>query len=275
MKARFSFALTFAALAASATVSVAQAQEVTLYTTREPALIQPLLAAFTAQSKIKVNTVFVKDGLLERVKAEGERTPFDIPEADSEIVAGYMTEYSGMKFGLFYLAQYILNFLLCAVTATIFFGGWQFPGINWLYANAITPSNPNGQAIFNVLAGIGGVFVFLVKTYFFFYVMIWVRGAYPRLRVDQLMNFGWKLLIPLTLVNILSAALWVTLTAWGSAQGVSFLDGWSPLARWALAFGVTLVINIGSFLYLVRVNQLPPNIEEFDEDQVFGAVTSP
>ena len=78
MKARFSFALTFAALAASATVSVAQAQEVTLYTTREPALIQPLLAAFTAQSKIKVNTVFVKDGLLERVKAEGERSPADV-----------------------------------------------------------------------------------------------------------------------------------------------------------------------------------------------------
>ena len=78
MKARFSFALTFAALAASATVSVAQAQEVTLYTTREPALIQPLVAAFTAQSKIKVNTVFVKDGLLERVKAEGERSPADV-----------------------------------------------------------------------------------------------------------------------------------------------------------------------------------------------------
>ena len=78
MKHRFSFALTLAALAATAAVSTAQAQEVTLYTTREPALIQPLLAAFTAQSKIKVNTVFVKDGLLERVKAEGERSPADV-----------------------------------------------------------------------------------------------------------------------------------------------------------------------------------------------------
>ncbi|MPM45196.1 Iron uptake protein A1 [bioreactor metagenome] len=79
MKLRFSFALTMAALAASATVSVAQAaDEVTVYTTREPALIQPLLSAFTAQSKIKVNTVFVKDGLLERVKAEGERSPADV-----------------------------------------------------------------------------------------------------------------------------------------------------------------------------------------------------
>ncbi|MDR2336400.1 MAG: Fe(3+) ABC transporter substrate-binding protein [Burkholderiaceae bacterium] len=78
MKARFSFALTFAALAASATVSVAQAEEVTLYTTREPALIQPLLSAFTAQTQVKVNTVFVKDGLLERVKAEGDRSPADV-----------------------------------------------------------------------------------------------------------------------------------------------------------------------------------------------------
>jgi NADH-quinone oxidoreductase subunit H len=185
--------------------------------------------------------------------AEGERTPFDIPEADSEIVAGYMTEYSGMKFGLFYLAQYVLNFLLCAITAIIFFGGWQGPGVGWLYAKAITPANTGGGWIFNVLAGALGVVYFLAKTYFFFFVMVWIRGAFARLRVDQLMDFGWKFLIPLTLVNIFSATIWVGLTKWGAADGLGFVEGWSPLVRWAAAFLVTLALNVVAYLYLARI----------------------
>jgi NADH-quinone oxidoreductase subunit H len=187
--------------------------------------------------------------------AEGERTPFDIPEADSEIVAGYMTEYSGMKFGLFYLAQYILNFLLCAITAIIFFGGWQFPGVSWLYEQGVTAANPDGNPLFNVLAGVAGVFVFLAKTYGFFFVMVALRGALPRLRIDQLMDFGWKFLIPVTMVNIVSAALWLGITQWGAAQGVGFIEGWSGFARWGLAFGVTLVINVAAVALLVRINQ--------------------
>lgn len=186
--------------------------------------------------------------------AEGERTPFDIPEADSEIVAGYMTEYSGMKFGLFYLAQYVLNFLLCAITVTIFFGGWQGPGVNQLYAMGITPANAHGNPLFNVIAGVVGVFYFLLKTYFFFFVMVWLRGAYPRLRIDQLMNFGWKFLIPLTLVNILSAAIWVMLLQWGTAQGVAFLEPLGTGVRWVLAFVVTLIINVGAYAWLVQIN---------------------
>ncbi|MEI7643876.1 MAG: NADH-quinone oxidoreductase subunit NuoH [Chloroflexales bacterium] len=185
--------------------------------------------------------------------AEGERTPFDIPEADSEIVAGYMTEYSGMKFGLFYLAQYVLNFLLCAITSVIFFGGWQGPGVGWLYAQAITPVNPQGGWVFNVLAGVLGVVYFLSKTYFFFFVMVWIRGAFARLRIDQLMDFGWKFLIPLTLVNVISAAVWVALTKWGAADGLAFVEGWSPLVRWAVAFVVTLAMNLGAYLYLARI----------------------
>ncbi|NWF79331.1 MAG: NADH-quinone oxidoreductase subunit NuoH [Chloroflexi bacterium] len=185
--------------------------------------------------------------------AEGERTPFDIPEADSEIVAGYMTEYSGMKFGLFYLAQYVLNFLLCAIAAVIFFGGWQGPGVGWLYAQAISPANPEGNWIFNLLAGVLGVFYLLAKTYFFFFVMIWLRGAFPRLRVDQLMDFGWKFLIPLTLVNVLSAGIWVALTRWGPAEGIGFTANWAPILRWAVAFVVTLALNVGAYLFLARI----------------------
>jgi NADH-quinone oxidoreductase subunit H len=185
--------------------------------------------------------------------AEGERTPFDIPEADSEIVAGYMTEYSGMKFGLFYLAQYVLNFLLCAIAAVIFFGGWQGPGVGWLYAQAISEANPQGSWSFNVMAGVLGVFYLLVKTYLLFFVMIWVRGAFPRLRVDQLMDFGWKFLIPLTLVNVMSAALWVAVVRWGPEQGVPWFVGWAPLLRWAVAFALTLALNGAAYLWLARV----------------------
>jgi NADH:ubiquinone oxidoreductase subunit H len=185
--------------------------------------------------------------------AEGERTPFDIPEADSEIVAGYMTEYSGMKFGLFYLAQYVLNFLLCAITALIFFGGWQGPGVGQLYAQALTAANPAGSPLFSVLAGALGVFYFMVKIYFFFFVMIWIRGALPRLRVDQLMDFGWKLLIPLTLVNVFSAAIWVAVNRWGAAEGLAALDGLSDMARWGLAFVLTLALNVSAYIGLARL----------------------
>lgn len=187
--------------------------------------------------------------------AEGERTPFDIPEADSEIVAGYMTEYSGMKFGLFYLAQYMLNFLLCAMTAVIFLGGWQFPGIGWLAAQGISEANPAGNPLFNVAAGVAGVTVFLLKTYLLFFLMVVVRGAYPRLRVDQLMDFGWKYLIPLTLINLVSATLWFAITNWGAAQGFGVLEGQGEWARWAIAFAVTLVLNVGGYRVIDSINK--------------------
>ncbi len=197
--------------------------------------------------------------------AEGERTPFDIPEADSEIVAGYMTEYSGMKFGLFYLAQYILNFLLCAIAATVFFGGYLGPGVNQLYALGITPTNPDGNGLFNVLAGVLGVLYLLVKTYCFFFVMIWLRGAFPRIRIDQLMDFGWKFLIPLTLVNVLSAAIWVALTQWGIAEGMAFIEGVNSWLRWGIAFVLTLALNVAAYLVLLQLHTRPRTPDGLDD----------
>jgi NADH-quinone oxidoreductase subunit H len=124
--------------------------------------------------------------------AECNRTPFDLPEAESELVAGFHTEYSGMKFALFYMAEYMNAFTLCGIAATLFLGGWQGPFLPcWLW--------------------------FFGKTFALICVMFWFRGTFPRFRVDHLMGFAWKFLLPLTLVNILLTALWEftsNLAAW-------------------------------------------------------------
>jgi NADH-quinone oxidoreductase subunit H len=115
--------------------------------------------------------------------AEVNRVPFDLPEAESELVAGYHTEYSGMKFGLFYLAEFLNTFIISLIGATLFLGGWQGPGV--------------GQ--FPLL----GVLYFAIKVIVLVVVQPWMRGTLPRIRVDQLMNFAWKVLVPLSLALIL------------------------------------------------------------------------
>lgn len=119
--------------------------------------------------------------------AETNRAPFDIPEAESELVAGFHTEYGGMGFGLFFLAEYTNMFIVCAVATSLFFGGW------------------NG--LFGISLGIPGIFWFLLKTYFLIFVIMWVRWTFPRVRFDQLMNFSWKVMIPLSLVNLVITAI--------------------------------------------------------------------
>ncbi|PIQ85496.1 MAG: NADH-quinone oxidoreductase subunit NuoH [Candidatus Omnitrophica bacterium CG11_big_fil_rev_8_21_14_0_20_45_26] len=115
--------------------------------------------------------------------AEVNRTPFDLPEAESELVAGFHTEYSGMKFALFYMAEFMNVFTVSALVATVFLGGWQGPILpSWVW--------------------------FLLKTYTLILIMMWFRGTFPRLRADQLMGFAWKFLLELTFVNIIVAAIW-------------------------------------------------------------------
>ncbi len=109
--------------------------------------------------------------------AEVNRTPFDQPEGESEIVAGHHTEYSGMKFGLFYLAEYFNFFIVCTIATTLFLGGWQGPFLpSWLW--------------------------FLIKTYALILLGMWIRMTLPRFRVDQLMKFAWQVLVPISLINI-------------------------------------------------------------------------
>lgn len=169
--------------------------------------------------------------------AEGERTPFDIPEADSEIVAGYMTEYSGMKFAVFFLANYMTNLAICAVAAGVFLGGGAGPGSSIPFIGTLL-----------------SIFYFLAKTIGLFFVMVWIRGTFPRLRVDQLMTFAWKFLLPLALVNIFSTSLWIGITQWGTEQGFWFVDGLNYPVRLVIAYLVTGAINLGAFFFVVRLN---------------------
>jgi NADH-quinone oxidoreductase subunit H len=118
--------------------------------------------------------------------AETNRLPFDLPEAEAELVAGYHTEYSAMRFGSYFLAEYVNVIVSSALTVTLYFGGWSLPGFH-----------PSG-----ILGGIASIAIFAAKTAFFVGVFIWVRWTLPRFRYDQLMRLGWKALLPLALVNL-------------------------------------------------------------------------
>jgi NADH-quinone oxidoreductase subunit H len=196
--------------------------------------------------------------------AEANRTPFDLTEADSEIVAGFATEYSGMRFGFFFFAEYIGVFIVSALTTVLFLGGWNapfpFPHISWLvdpgelgigllFFVAIVPLLATlllaapfylfrsrtrwwvaliiGFVLFNVVAAglfglwayinfdwVAGLFWFLVKTFTLVFVFVWMRGTLPRVRIDQLMGFAWKWLLPAALLNLFVTALAVLAVDW-------------------------------------------------------------
>ena len=118
--------------------------------------------------------------------AETNRNPFDLPEAESELVAGYHTEYAGMSFGVFFLAEYANMITVSAIAASIFLGGWNgpfLPPVIW----------------------------FVIKVIFFMFIYVWVRGTLPRFRYDQLMKFGWLVLFPIGILNVMITALFQVL----------------------------------------------------------------
>jgi NAD(P)H-quinone oxidoreductase subunit 1 len=136
--------------------------------------------------------------------AECERLPFDLPEAEEELVAGYQTEYAGMKFGLFYVGSYVNLVLSALVVAILYLGGWELPVSvgtisNWLGVSETTPW-------LQVIAASLGVTMTVLKAYFLVFIAVLLRWTVPRVRIDQLLNLGWKFLLPVSLVNLLITA---------------------------------------------------------------------
>ncbi len=164
--------------------------------------------------------------------AEVNRPPFDIPEAESELVAGYVSEYSGMMFAMFFLAEFSNMMLVSAVAATVFLGGWLVPFME-------VPSEPS---LFYTLAG---CLVFFLKMYFLILVMMWIRWTFPRVRPDHLMNLGWKFLLPMAFVNLLICAV------------VGMLEAYGMLTWWKVVVlgGVSLLLVLSGFSLFTRHEQ--------------------
>ncbi|MBP9186725.1 MAG: NADH-quinone oxidoreductase subunit NuoH [Bacteroidia bacterium] len=129
--------------------------------------------------------------------AECNRAPFDLPESESELIGGYHTEFSSMKLGLFLFGEYINMFVSSAIIASLYFGGYHFPGIDSLNLS-------------QNMAAVVSVIVLFSKIIFFIFFFMWVRWTLPRFRYDQLMNLGWKVLIPLSILNVLATGAWLT-----------------------------------------------------------------
>lgn len=128
--------------------------------------------------------------------AETNRVPFDLPEAESELVAGFFTEYSGMRFAFYFLAEYANMILVSCIAAALFLGGWNAPAPFLQFHGSLEH-----------LAWLSGVMWFAAKVYFFLFLFFWLRATLPRLRYDQLMRFGWKVLLPIALGNILITSI--------------------------------------------------------------------
>ncbi len=158
--------------------------------------------------------------------AETGRTPFDLLEAESEIVAGFHVEYGGMKFGMFFLAEFIGTLFMSALFATVYLGGWRFFGLERL----------------EVVGRLIGLIAFFVKMFAVYFVFIWVRGTLPRVRIDQMLDLNWKFLVPLSLVLVLAVAV---------VQKLPFVATSGPYFHAAVHLVTNLIIGFGA-LELLR-----------------------
>ncbi len=166
--------------------------------------------------------------------AETGRSPFDLLEAESEIVAGFHTEYTGMVFGLFMAAEYIAIMFMCGLFVTAYAGGYRFFGLEEIVL-------ANGFALGRGL----GMLIFIIKSSLVFFVFMWLRGTLPRFRIDQLLNFNWKFMVPLTLVILFTVALLDRLI-------LDFIPGVGEAGRAAIHFGSNVVIGLVTLEMLRR-----------------------
>jgi NADH-quinone oxidoreductase subunit H len=160
--------------------------------------------------------------------AETGRTPFDLLEAESEIVAGYHTEYSGMSLGLFLAGEYIGALFMSALFSTLYLGGYRFLGLETLVIG-------DGIAIGRVL----GLVIIFIKTFLVFFLFMWIRGTLPRFRIDQMLNFNWKIMVPASLVLILVVAVVEKTLPADTAPLVRVL---AHLASNIILFGIVLTL---------------------------------
>ena len=181
--------------------------------------------------------------------AETNRLPFDMPEAESELIAGYHTEYSAMKFSLFFIAEYANMVTASALIASLFFGGWDIPFTQW---DNLPP--------FTVLKTVLTLGAFVTKVLFFLFFFMWIRWTLPRFRYDQLMSLGWKLMLPLALGYItIVAALILALDRAGIARGPMY---------GAIMFGVNVVLVAVLFVFLDRGRIVSPAYSRLDREEV-------
>jgi NADH-quinone oxidoreductase subunit H len=179
--------------------------------------------------------------------AETNRLPFDLPEAESELITGYHTEYSAMKFSLFFIAEYANMITASALFVTLFLGGWDIPFTQWDNAGPAT-----------VAKSLATMAMFAAKVLFFVFFYIWIRWTLPRFRYDQLMSLGWKVMLPTALayIVIVSAAV-LGLDYAGVARG-----GWAFLLA---MLGLNLVLVVLLFLILDRGRLISPADRRIDE----------
>ena len=163
--------------------------------------------------------------------AETGRSPFDLLEAESEIVAGFHVEYGGMKFGMFFLAEFVTTLFWAGMFVTLYLGGYRFFGLeNWVSADGY----PYGRLI--------GLIAFFLKTFFIYFIYDWIRGTLPRVRVDQILNFNWKFLVPLSLVLVFAVAIVDKLIP----------EGTGVVARMAIHLALNLLLALGTLQLLRR-----------------------
>lgn len=168
--------------------------------------------------------------------AETNRAPFDLPEAESELVAGYLTEYSGMRWALFFLGEYGNMTISSAIATSLFLGGWSGPGVGFL----TSPGMAGGWQVLGNLLAVG---YFVAKVYFLCFIFMWVRSTLPRLRADQLMQFAWLILIPTTLGNILiTGFLYLVIVQAFQMSSVVFLIV-TGVINWAMLYGFIQVVS--------------------------------
>jgi NADH-quinone oxidoreductase subunit H len=181
--------------------------------------------------------------------AETNRLPFDLPEAESELVAGYHTEYSAMKFSFFFIAEYANMVTASALITSLFFGGWDIPFTQW---DNLPP--------FTVLKTVLTLGVFLTKVLFFVFFFMWIRWTVPRFRYDQLMSLGWKVMLPLALAYItIIATVVLVLDRAGVVRGPVY---------GAILFGMNVVLAVLLFVVLDRGRIVSPAYSRLDREEV-------